>query len=209
MTKLIRTTIPFIIFLGLVVLLWSGLSLNPRKIPSALLNKSAPAFHLTTLFDEKTPFTQQDLQGKVSLVNVWASWCVACRDEHPILMEIARQNRVPIFAIDYKDKRAAAKQWMQKFGNPYKKIGFDGKGDVAINWGVYGTPETYLVDQHGIIRYKHVGPMTLTIWQKEFLPRIKKLQKLRPPSSSRGLTAGPILRTMDPAVKPLDDGEGS
>jgi len=176
MTKLIRTTIPFIIFLGLVVILWCGLSLNPRKIPSALLNKAAPAFNLTTLQDAQKFFTQEDLQGKVSLVHVWASWCVTCRDEHPILMEIARENRLPIFAIDYKDKRPVAKKWMQEFGNPYKKIGFDANGDVGINWGVYGTPETYLVDKHGIIRYKQVGPMTLTIWQKEFLPRIKKLQ---------------------------------
>jgi cytochrome c biogenesis protein CcmG/thiol:disulfide interchange protein DsbE len=161
----------------LVVFLWQGLSLDPHKLPSALLNKSVPQFKLSTIQGTDQQFTDQNLRGKISLLNVWASWCMSCRDEHSVLMDIARDYQIPIYGVDYKDQRSAAIEWLQQFGDPYKLVGFDGDGSVAIDWGVYGTPETFVIDKAGVIRYKFIGPLTEEAWQEEILPVVKRLQE--------------------------------
>lgn len=159
-----------------MVFLWRGLSLDPHKLPSALLNKSVPSFRLTTLQNENQFFTDKNLRGQVALLNVWATWCESCQQEHPILMEITRDYRITVYGLDYKDTRLSAKTFLQQSGNPYSLVGFDGKGNVAIDWGVYGTPETFVIDKSGIIRYKYIGPLTNDVWFNELLPLIKDLQ---------------------------------
>ncbi len=166
---------PLVIFIVLAVFLWRGLSLDPRQLPSPLINKPVPTFKLITLEDAQQNFSNKNLLGHVSLVNVWATWCITCQVEHPILMDIAHASPIPIYAIDYKDDRATALKWLQSHGNPYKMVGFDGDGKVSINWGVYGTPETFVVDKKGIIRYKLIGVLTPEVWQHEILPLIDKL----------------------------------
>ena len=136
--------------------LWKGLSLDPHKLPSALLNKSVPQFQLSTVQDSGQMFTDRNLHGQISLLNVWATWCSSCREEHPVLMDIERDYQIPIYGFDYKDQRISAIQWLQQLGNPYTLIGFDNSGSVAIDWGVYGTPETFIIDKNGIIRYKFI-----------------------------------------------------
>lgn len=160
-----------------MVFLWRGLSLDPHKLPSALLNKPVPSFRLTTLQNEYQFFTDKNLKGQVALLNVWASWCESCQEEHSTLLEIAHDNDVSLYGLDYKDTRAAAVTMLQQFGDPYKMVGFDGNGNVAIDWGVYGTPETFVIDKNGIIRYKYIGPLTDAVWVNELLPLIKDLQK--------------------------------
>ncbi len=174
--KIIKTFLPLSIFIILAIFLWRGLYLDPQRLPSALINKPVPQFSLSTLVNTQQSFSQNDLFGHVSLVNVWASWCNSCRDDQPILMDIAQNSHVPIYGFDYKDDRAKALQWLDSYGNPYQKIGFDVEGTVAIDWGVYGTPETFLIDQNGIIKYKQIGPMTVEIWRDKFLPLIQQLQ---------------------------------
>ena len=169
--------LPLFIFAILLVFLWKGLSLDPHKLPSALLNKSVPQFQLSTVQNSQQIFTEKDLNGKISLFNVWATWCESCRDEHSVLMDIERDYQIPIYGLDYKDQRLSAVQWLHQFGNPYKLVGFDGNGTVAIDWGVYGTPETFVIDKSGYIRYKFIGPLTIEAWRDELLPIVRKLQK--------------------------------
>lgn len=175
--KLIIFLLPLIIFLAIGLFFWRGLSMNPRLLPSALLNKPVPAFQLPSLLHPQQKLSDKLFQGHVSLVNVWATWCAVCADEYPILVGIAYQNVVPIYGLDYKDNRAHALAWIKKYGNPFKAIGFDKTGSVAINWGVYGTPETFVIDKHGVIRYKQVGPITNKIWQNKLLPLVEKLKR--------------------------------
>lgn len=175
--KRVGVLLPLILFIILVIFLWRGLQQNPHLLPSALLNKTAPAFALNSLTNPAQHFTDRDLQQHVSLVNVWASWCEACRQEHPFLMDIAMRGDVSVYAINYKDQRAQALRYLQQFGNPYQQIGFDQSGTMAINWGVYGTPETFVIDKLGVIRYKVVGPITAEIWQRELLPLINQLKQ--------------------------------
>ena len=167
---------PLILFAILIVFLWRGLSLDPHKLPSVLLNKPIPQFQLSSVQNQEQLFTDKNLQGQVSLLNVWATWCVSCREEHPVLMDIARNYSVPIYGFDYKDNRASALQWLQQWGNPYTMVGFDGAGNVAIDWGVYGTPETFIIDKEGVIRYKFIGSLTEDAWQNELLPIVQKLE---------------------------------
>lgn len=171
-----RTIIPLIIFVLLVALLYIGLNLNPREIPSPLIGKPAPAFSLPQLQNPEARFSQQDLRGRVSLVNAWASWCVSCRSEHHLLQELSRQG-VPIYGINYKDERADALAYLQQLGNPYAMSGHDLNGRVGIDWGVVATPETFVVDKQGVIRHKVTGPITPDIWQKTLKPMIEKLNK--------------------------------
>lgn len=171
-----RYYLPLTVFLLLAVFLWRGLQLDPHKIPSTLLNKPVPTFELPDIMVPGQRFTQQQLLGQVSLVNVWATWCTACQQEHPILLDIARDSKVRLYAIDYKDDLATAKSWLAQYGNPFLAIGFDAMGKTAIDWGVYGTPETFLIDSQGVIRYKHIGPLTKQVWQDILLPIINKLQ---------------------------------
>ena len=124
--------------------------------------------------------TQTEFQGKVSLLNVWGSWCVACRDEHPVLMQFAASHVIPVYGLDYKDDPQAALDMLSKQGNPYAAIAYDASGDVAINWGVYGAPETFLLDKQGVIRHKYIGPLTQAIIQDDLMPRIQTLEAERP-----------------------------
>ena len=170
-------TLPALVLVALLVLFSRGLFLNPRIVPSPLIGKSVPTFSLPRLHSPEQPFTQEEFKGKVALLNVWATWCVACRDEHETLVQFAKQNVIPIYGLDYKDERQSALDWLAKEGDPYTAVAFDATGDVAINWVVYGAPETSLLDKHGIIRHKYIGPLTPDIIQHDLLPRIRKLEQ--------------------------------
>ncbi len=170
-----RFVLPLVIFSGLLVFLWKGLDLNPREIPSTLIDKPAPAFDLTRLYDENARISQETLAGKVWLLNVWASWCVSCRHEHPVITELAKN--IDIVGLNYKDKRPDAQQWLTRFGNPYVMSAFDQSGNVGIDYGVYGVPETFVIDHLGSIRYKHIGPVTPQSAAEKLLPIINLLQK--------------------------------
>ncbi len=168
--------LPLGIFLVLVVFLAVGLRLDPREVPSPLIGKAAPAFRLPQLQDPGQTLGTEDLKGKVWILNVWASWCVACLEEHPILVDFSKQNVLPIYGLNYKDRREDALKWLGKHGNPYKLSIEDGDGRVGIDYGVYGVPETYVIDRNGIIRYKRIGPVTVQILQEKILPLVRQLQ---------------------------------
>lgn len=171
-----RYLLPLGIFIGLVLLLGVGLGLNPRLVPSPLVGKPLPDFSLPRLTEPTRQLSRADLTGKVSLLNAWATWCVECRREHPLLVDIAREGRVPVYGLNYKDQTPDALQWLQRLGNPYVASGVDADGRVGIDLGVYGLPETFLVDQQGMIVHKHIGPIDRQIWETEFLPVIERLQ---------------------------------
>lgn len=172
-----RFLIPLGIFLVLVLFLGVGLRLNPREIPSPFIGKAAPAFTLTQLHEPERQFSPQDMQGKVWLLNVWASWCVSCRQEHPVLIEFSKQGVLPILGLNYKDGREDGIGWLAQFGNPYTLSAFDSNGRIGIDYGVYGVPETFLIDKQGVIRYKHVGPLTPKVISDKLLPLIKELNR--------------------------------
>jgi cytochrome c biogenesis protein CcmG/thiol:disulfide interchange protein DsbE len=168
--------LPLGIFLVLAVFLAVGLGLDPREVPSPLIGKAAPAFRLPQLQDPGQMLGTGDLKGKVWILNVWASWCVACLEEHPILVDFSKQNVLPIYGLNYKDKREDALGWLGKHGNPYTLSIQDGDGRVGIDYGVYGVPETYVIDRNGIIRYKRIGPVTVQILQEKILPLVRQLR---------------------------------
>lgn len=172
-----RFLLPLGIFIALVLFLGIGLRLNPREIPSPFIGKSAPAFKLTLLHDPAKTISPQDMAGQVWLLNVWASWCVACRLEHPVLMDLAKQGVVPILGLNYKDKREAGTGWLRQFGDPYKLSAVDADGRVGIDYGVYGVPETFVIDKLGVIRLKHIGPLTTEVINDKLLPLIKELNR--------------------------------
>ncbi|MDP3481823.1 MAG: DsbE family thiol:disulfide interchange protein [Sulfuricella sp.] len=172
-----RFLIPLGIFIVLVVFLGIGLKLDPREVPSPLIGKPAPDFKLALLSDPAKQLSPADLRGKVWLFNVWASWCAACRQEHPLLLDLARQGGVLIYGMDYKDQPGDAQAVLNRYGNPYVETVVDLDGRAGINYGVYGVPETYLIDRNGIIRYKHIGPLTQEILDKKILPLVKELQQ--------------------------------
>lgn len=171
-----RSLVPLGIFAALVVLLWAGLYLNPREVPSPLIGKPAPEFMLPQLHDPTQQIGSKDFLGKVTLLNVWASWCAACRDEHPLLVALARTGQVNIYGLNYKDARQDALRWLNDLGNPYLVNAFDEQGNVGIDYGVYGVPETYVIDRAGIIRYKVIGPLTEKNLRTTVLPLIKELE---------------------------------
>ncbi|HEC12469.1 MAG TPA: DsbE family thiol:disulfide interchange protein [Acidiferrobacteraceae bacterium] len=171
-----RYMVPLGIFIILVIFLGIGLSLDPRYVPSPLINKPAPAFTLPQLNDPQTMVSPTDFKGKVWLLNVWASWCTACRQEHPLLMALAGTGEVDILGLNYKDKADDAKPWLRQLGDPYTVIAADTDGRVGIDWGVYGVPETFVIDKQGIIRLKHVGPLTADKLQQNILPLVRKLK---------------------------------
>ena len=173
---MIRYLLPLGIFIALVLLLGAGLSLNPRLVPSPLVGKPLPEFTLEELRAPGHTLTSADLRGQVSLLNAWATWCVECRREHPVLVEIAREGTVPIYGLNYKDQRPEAIAWLERLGNPYTASGFDGDGRVGLDLGVYGLPESFLVDAKGIIVHKHIGPISREVWEQEFVPVIRRLQ---------------------------------
>jgi cytochrome c biogenesis protein CcmG/thiol:disulfide interchange protein DsbE len=176
-----RYIIPFVVFLALVGLLWVGLGLNPREVPSPLVGKPAPAFSLPQLYKEGEKVSPSDLLGKVWILNVWASWCVSCRAEHEIVTEFVKQDGIDVLGLNYKDYGteeygSVAKQWLQQFGNPYSKIAVDTTGRTGIDWGVYGVPESFVVDKKGIIRYKFTGPLNAQKIDNILKPLITKLR---------------------------------
>lgn len=177
--------VPIVIFAAIGALFLIGLGKDPTYIPSPLLGRHAPEYELPTLTDPERTTGTDDLLGQVSLVNVWATWCPGCRDEHPYLVELARQDIVPIYGVNWRDDRAAALQWLNTLGNPYVASAFDADGGVAIDWGVYGAPETFLVGPDGTVLYKHIAPLTPRVWEREFLPRIIELCGSLPCSRAR------------------------
>lgn len=173
----LRFALPLAIFVVLAAFLFVGLSLNPRDVPSPLIGKAVPMFRLPLLSQPDQTFAPSQMQGEVWLLNVWASWCVACRIEHPLLVELAKKNTVPVIGLNYKDKRDAAAGWLAQFGNPYKLSVVDADGRVGIDYGVYGVPETFVIDKQGVIRFKQIGPITEDAWQTKLLPLVQQLRK--------------------------------
>ncbi len=172
----LKHLLPLLAFVGLALLLGRGLQLNPREIPSPLIGKRVPAFELPALQEDGRPLRQADLIGQVSLLNVWASWCGPCREEHPLLLGLAkRRPQLQLLGLNYKDERGRASQWLGELGNPYQAVGRDERGQVGIDLGVYGVPETFVIDRQGIIRYKHVGPLTAELLRDTIEPLLDRL----------------------------------
>jgi cytochrome c biogenesis protein CcmG/thiol:disulfide interchange protein DsbE len=174
---MLRYLIPLVIFIVLAVFLAIGLTRDPHELKSVLINKPAPTFHLQQLKAPDKTISSEDMRGKVWLLNVWASWCVACRDEHPYLIEYAKSGVVPIYGLNYKDRREDALATLEELGDPYTASAVDFDGRVGIDYGVYGAPETYIIDQAGMIRYKHVGPMMPDVWKDKILPVVQELNR--------------------------------
>ncbi len=174
-----RAIIPLAIFLALLGFLAAGLRGNPRELPSALIDKPAPAFQLATLATPTAPertFSSAELRGQVWVLNVWASWCTACRLEHPLLVAFARTNTVPVYGLNYKDAPADAQRWLANFGDPYQHSFSDRDGRVGMDFGVYGAPETFVIDQAGRVRFKHVGALTPEVLQEQIIPLVRRLR---------------------------------
>lgn len=176
MKKRLRFLFPLVIFLIMVGFLGKGLYLNPREVPSPLIDKPAPIFELVRLHSPQYTFSSSDMLGQVWLLNVWASWCPSCRTEHPLLLQLARQNIVPIIGLNYKDQPSDAIAWLNNLGDPYRLSVSDIKGRVGMDFGVYGAPETYVIDKQGVIRYKMIGAVYPAILKDEILPLIRELQ---------------------------------
>ena len=174
---MLRYLIPLGLFVILVIFLAIGLTRDPNELPSALLDKPAPTFRLPQLKEPEKTFSAEDMRGKVWMLNVWASWCVACRDEHPYLFEYQKSGAVPIYGLNYKDRREDAIAWLGELGDPYVASAVDLDGRVGIDYGVYGAPETYVIDQAGMIRYKHVGPISPDVWSQKILPLVHELNR--------------------------------
>ena len=172
-----RYLMPLILFMVLAVFLFAGLSLNPRQVPSPLIDKPAPEFELSQLHESDKILSSKDNIGKVWLLNVWASWCVACRDEHPLLVQLANSGLVPVYGLNYKDESTTAMQWLRQYGDPYEVSVVDPEGRVGIDYGVYGVPETYVIDKQGIIRHKQIGPVTVKSMEETIIPLIIELQR--------------------------------
>ena len=166
-----------IIFIALVSLLAVGLRLDPREVPSPLLGKPAPHFELPVLQQPDKTFSEKDLQGRVWILNVWASWCVACRDEHPVLVEFSKSAATSLYGLNYKDSRDDALSWLKRFGDPYRLSAFDLDGRIGIDYGVYAVPETYVIDKRGVIRYKRIGPVTGELVRDKLVPLLNELDR--------------------------------
>jgi len=173
---MMRFLLPLVVFLVLVAFLFVGLNRNPREVPSPFIGKPAPAFALPQLHEPTKVLSAKDNLGKVWLLNVWASWCVSCRDEHPLLVQLAQSGLVPIYGLNHKDKRIDALKWLKQFGDPYTLSIADADGRTSIDYGVYGVPETFVIDKRGVVRLKHTGPVTRDSLDKKILPLVKQLQ---------------------------------
>ena len=171
-----RALIPLALFLAVLVFLAAGLRGNPRELPSALIDKQAPTFRLATLAAPERPLDSAQLQGQVWVLNVWASWCTACRVEHPLLVEFARTGFVPVYGLNYKDAPEDARRWLSNFGNPYQQSFSDRDGRVGMDFGVYGAPETFVIDAQGRVRFKHVGVLTPEVLQQQIVPLVRRLR---------------------------------
>jgi cytochrome c biogenesis protein CcmG, thiol:disulfide interchange protein DsbE len=173
--KYLKFLLPLGVFFALVAFLAAGLKLDPKEVPSPLIGKPAPTFSLTRLDNPTQMIRRDDLLGKVWMLNVWASWCVACRQEHPLLVEFSQRKLLPIYGLNYKDARPDGNQWLARFGNPYNASLFDQDGRVGIDWGVYGVPETFIVDRQGMVRFKHIGPLSPDIIKTRIEPLVRQL----------------------------------
>ncbi|MFC5498250.1 DsbE family thiol:disulfide interchange protein [Caenimonas terrae] len=173
----VRFLLPLALFGVLLAFLAVGLQRDPHEVPSPLVNKPAPPFQVAQLAQAGQAFSPADMKGKVWMLNVWASWCVACRVEHPLLVQLAASRVVPVIGLDYKDKRSDALSFLQKNGDPYNLSAFDGDGRVGIDYGVYGVPETFVIDKNGVIRHKQIGPITAEALDKTILPLIQELNR--------------------------------
>ena len=173
--KRVGFLVPLFAFVALAAILAIGLKRDPHEVPSPLIGKPAPAFTLSRIEDPGVTVSIGDLRGKVWMLNVWASWCVACRDEHPLLVAFSKKGLLPIYGLDYKDQRDDAHAWLTRMGNPYEASLFDGEGRVGIDFGVYGVPETFIIDKTGTIRFKHIGPLTPDVIATEIEPLVKTL----------------------------------
>ncbi len=168
-----RFAIPIVVFLLLVVVFSFGLFNDPRERPSPFLGQQAPTFSTASLTEPERTVGSADYAGRMALVNVWATWCGGCRQEHPFLMQLSRSGTIPIIGLNWRDDRAEALRWLQKLGNPYEFTAYDADGRVGIDWGVYGAPETFLISPEGIVLHKHLGPLDAAVWQKDFVPLIE------------------------------------
>jgi cytochrome c biogenesis protein CcmG, thiol:disulfide interchange protein DsbE len=175
--KTLRWSIPLAVFALLIVFLALGLTHDPREVPSPLIGKPAPAFTLAQLHQPDKTLRPADLRGQVWLLNVWASWCVSCRVEHPLLLDLAKAGIVPVVGLDYKDKPDDGRAWLAQHGDPYRVSVQDVDGRAGIDWGVYGVPETFVIDKNGTIRFKHIGPVTAEALQQTILPLVRELQR--------------------------------
>lgn len=171
-----RRWLPLVAFAALAVVLGVGLGLNPREVPSPFIGRPAPAFTLPLLHDGARSLSPAELQGRVWVLNVWASWCAPCRAEHPLLVEAARAQQVTLVGLNYKDDPRNAQEWLRALGDPYATTAADRDGRVAIDYGVYGVPETFVIDRQGVVRLKHVGPLTAEVWTGQVLPLVRRLQ---------------------------------
>jgi cytochrome c biogenesis protein CcmG/thiol:disulfide interchange protein DsbE len=172
-----RFLLPLGVFAVLLAFLGIGLGLKPQEIPSPLIDKAAPAFTLPRVEDGAQRFDSKDMQGKVWLLNIWASWCGPCRAEHPVLVDFASQGVAPVVGLNYTDKLPDSVQWLKDHGNPYLASAFDGDGRVGMEYGVYGVPETFVIDKRGRIRFKHVGPVTPEVVRDKLLPLVRELNR--------------------------------
>jgi cytochrome c biogenesis protein CcmG/thiol:disulfide interchange protein DsbE len=168
-----RYVVPVGVFAALIAAFFLGLGRDKETLPSPLIGKPAPQFELSSVEDPSRTVSSRDFAGKPYVLNIWGTWCPGCRQEHEVLLEIARRSEVPIVGIDWKDDLQAAQRWLRELGNPYASTAFDAEGRVAIDWGAYGAPETFLVDERGIVVHKHTGPLTIASWERDFLPKIQ------------------------------------
>jgi len=171
-----RYLIPIGVFGVLVAFFFIGLRLDPSEVPSPLIGKPAPVFDLPELKDLSQRVSNADLSGRPTLLNVWATWCGGCRQEHEMLLQLAEQGGVPIYGLNYRDERTGALRWLEQLGDPYVAVAYDPDGSGSLDWGVYGAPETFLIDPDGVVVYKHLGPMTPSVWREEFMPRMSQMQ---------------------------------
>ena len=167
--------LPLVLFVVLVGFFAKGLFLNPREVPSPFIGRTAPAFTLPLVGNASASFSPADMKGRVWMLNVWAPWCVSCRQEHGFLMQLAQSGTVPIVGLNWKDKDREAAQLLAQTGSPYVAVPEDLDGRVGIDYGVTGTPETYIIDKDGIVRLKHVGPISPEVWKDKFEPKLKEL----------------------------------
>ena len=171
-----RFIFPLLIFLATAGLLWKSLNLKPTELPSALVGQKAPAFSLTTLEDPTQKVNEKIFKGRVTVLNVWASWCSSCKKEHPIWVELTKKHPIAVIGVNYHDNLKEAQQWLQKEGNPYQLTIFDQYGHFGMDYGVYGIPETFILDKEGIVRYRHTGPISLQLWHQTILPLIESFR---------------------------------
>ncbi len=175
--KLSKYSLPMIGVLALIPILYLGLHNDPSTLPSQYIGKSAPDFELPSVKNPQRRIGTADIVGEIAIVNIWATWCAGCRSEHPFLMGLFEQQRLPIFAVNWRDNRADAIRWLQQLGDPYVASAYDEDGRVGIDWGVYGAPETFLLNAGGQVVFRYPGPLNEAVWEKEFEPRIAELKK--------------------------------